>query len=420
VHTSPELNDTELDIYHQYLQSDHDFLVWCEVLTLSETQVGVAELLDGQVNFARGDDGPNRTCSLTLSDPEGALNYGVAYTEDDKGVLWVNRLMRIKHAVTVPGLNYRTITATVFIGVPTSVAQKGAELSFELGDKSLLADHGVRARTYKKGANVSKTLVSLLSDLTGERKFRVPPTKKKLSRSYAVGMGEDATTPWDMFKRIAGVEMGWRAYYSCDGFATCEPTSKAKPAVVVKSFLALPDSSTSFTDFSNYAKTTSTRKPKNTQKDKNDNKKKKKPEVDITVIYESVATLSPKHRLSEQSLARNGVPRTLPIVLVDNDLKTMKEVTARSKQQLKAQANLDAENAYEIIPFFHMDAGDYFSLPLGVGKVTFDRASIPLGVNGNMTLGQTKWVSAPVTSIRTRNKTTVHRKRKKGGKKHGH
>src|SRR5262245_65609678 len=110
--------------------------------------------------------------------------------------------MRIKHAVTVPGLNYRTITATVFIGVPTSVAQKGAELSFELGDKSLLADHGVRARTYKKGANVSKTLVSLLSDLTGERKFRVPPNKKKLSRSYAVGMGKAATTQWEMIKWI--------------------------------------------------------------------------------------------------------------------------------------------------------------------------------------------------------------------------
>ncbi len=419
MHTVPQLTNNQYNIYHDYLQSDHDYLVWVEVLTMNENQVGVVELLDGQVNLQSGNDGPDRTCSLTLSDPEGALNYGVAYAEDDKGVLWVNRLLRARHVVTVPKLGYLKVMATPFIGVPTSVAHKGAELSFECGDKSLLADHGVRPRTYKKGMNVRNALISLLRDLTGEQRFRIPTTRKKLSKHYTVGMGEDSVTPWQMFKRIAGTEMGWRAYYSSDGFATCEPTGSVKPIVAIHSLMALPDSATSFTDFSNYAKTTSHRKPKNKKKDKDDDKKKSKP-PDITVIYESVAALQPAHRLSEQSLARNGVPRTLPVVATDDDLKTMKQVTQRSKQVLQSQANLDSESSYEIIPFFHLDKADRFALPKGIGNVTFVNCSIPLGTNGNMTLGQNRWVSRPVKALRVRSKTTVVRKRKKGGKKHGH
>jgi hypothetical protein len=414
MHTEPMLTKDQYTVYHEYIQSDHDFLVWVEVLTLMEKQVGIVEFMDGQVNFSPGDEGPDRTASLIVSDPEGALNYNVAYAEDDQGVLWVNRLLRAKHAVTVPDLGYLTVVSTPFIGVPTSIANKGGELSFECGDKSLLADHGVRPRTYKKGANVRNVLISILRDLTGEFKFRIPTTNKRLSRTYTVGMGDDATTPWNMFKRIAGSEMGWRSYYSCDGFATCEPTSTVKPIVQVNSLLTLPQSSTSFTDFSNYAKTTSHRKPKN-RKGKQDDKRV----AATTITYESVATLKPGHRLSEQSLERNKVPRTLPIVISDDDLKTMRDVSRRSQQELETQSRLGSEQAFEIVPFHHMDTADRFGLPLGIGNVTFAACSIPLGTNGNMTLGQNKWVSTSVGTIRTRNKTTVKRKKQKGGKKHG-
>jgi hypothetical protein len=406
------LTKDQYTVYHNFIQRDHDFLVWVEVLTLMEKQVGIVEFMDGQVNFNSGEEGPDRTASLIVSDPEGALNYNVAYAEDDQGVLWVNRLLRAKHAVTVPELGYMTVVSTPFIGVPTSIGNKGGELAFECGDKSLLADHGVRPRTYKKGQNVRSVLVSILRDLTGEFKFRIPTTNKRLSRTYVVGMGDDKITPWNMFKHIAGREMGWRSYYSCDGFATCEPTSTVKPIVQINSLLTLPQSTTPLTDFSNYAKTTSSRKPKNT--------KKGGQKSSITSItYESVATLTPGHRLSEQSLERDKVPRTMPIVISDDDLKTMKDVSKRSQQELKTQSTLGSEQAFEIVPFHHLDTADRFGLPLGIGNVTFENCSIPLGASGNMTLGSNKWVSAPVTSSRTRNKTTVKRKKQKGGKKHG-
>lgn len=417
MHQTPQLTPAQAVVYHDHLQTDHDFRVWCEVLTMEEEFVTEADMLDGQVNFTRGQDGPERTASITLSDPDNALAFGTQYAADDTGTLWVNRLLRAQHAVYVPRLGFE-VQATAFIGVPTSVGRSGAELNLELGDKSLLADHGVRHRTYKKGSNVRSVLVSILRDLTGERHFRIPTTRKKLSQKYTVGMGDDAVTPWDMFKRIAGKEMGWRAFYSNDGYATCEPTSAVHPLVTVHSLLELPNASTSFDDFINYAKVTSHRKPKQRKKDKDDDKKKPKPREVTQIIFEGVAVLPNSNRLSEQSLARNGVPRTLPLVVTDDDLKTQKEVTARARSELQGGSGLDSQQSYETIPFFDLEPGDRLALPQNVGVIPFTECSIPLGVGGNMTIGAHKWVSRPVKVRRVRSKKTVIRKRAKGGSKH--
>src|SRR5204863_5834425 len=117
--------------------------------------------LDGQVNYSTGEDGPERTASLVLSDPEGALSFGTSFAEDPSGTLWVNRLLRVKHQVTIPATGpyaaaAGTWTTVCMVGVPTAVARKGGEINLELGDKSLLADHGVRPRTYKRRTNVRK------------------------------------------------------------------------------------------------------------------------------------------------------------------------------------------------------------------------------------------------------------------------
>jgi len=395
--------------YHEYLQSDHDFRVWVDVLTIEQKYVGTLDLLDGQMNYANGNDGPTRTGSVTLSDPEGALNFGSDYLRDPKGILWVNRLLQVWHEVTVPG--YGDFTTSCIVGLPTSVARSGAEVSLEMGDKSLLADHGVRSRTYKRGAQVDHVLRSLLADLTGEKHMRIPSTKKTLSRTYAVGMGEDSLTPWDAFKRIADQEMNWRAYYDGLGFAVAEPTSSAKNPPKIHSLLALPAAATSFTDFSNYARVTSHRTPVNKAKTKKD-------ESLVTTIYDCIVVLPKDNELSEQSLNRNGVPRTLPLVSVNDDLKTLKDTLTAATNELKHNSGLDAQKTYEIIPMFHLDPFDYVDLPEGVGSVAlYAGASVPFGTNGNMALGAHKWVSRPSRVRKIRAKKTLKRHKKKGGKK---
>lgn len=420
--TYPELDPkTELPLYHERLQSDHDYRVWVDVLTLDEKLVRSVDLLDGQINVDRAADGPTRTGSLVLSDPEGALSFGTRYADDSSGVLWVNRLIRVNHSIVVPALQGRTIRAVCGVGVPTAVSRKGGELGIEWGDKSLLADHGVRPKTYKRGQNVREVLIHLLGDLCGETKFRIPPTKRTLSRPYSVGMGDDILTPWDAFVRIAKKEANWRAFYSCDGFATCEPASGSS-TVKVRDLLALPDASTSFTEFVNYVKVTSTRKTVDKQGTKNT-----KDDVNVTTRYESVAVLPKAHDLSEQSLGRHIVrggntilvPRTLPLVVTDDDLKNAKEVKERARLDLLGSSGVDSEQSFEVVPLFHLDVYDRLDLPLGVGDVPFDQASIPLGTGGNMTLGSIKWVSSPVKVKRTRDRKTVRRKRSKGGKDKG-
>ena len=404
-----------LAAYHDYLQSDHDFRVWTDVLTINQNYVGTLEMLDGQMNYSNGNEGPHRTGSVLLSDPENALNFTSDYMRDEKGILWVNRLIQVWHEVTVP--TYGKFTTSCIVGLPTSVARSGADVSLELGDKSLLADHGVRPRTYKKGQRVDLVLKSILADCTGEKFMKIPKTKKTLSRAYNVGMGEDGLTPWQAFKRIASQEMNWRAYYDGLGWAIAEPDAGTKNPIKVKSLLALPSASTAFNDFSNYARVTSHRTPENKKKTK------KVDESAFTHIYDSIVTLPPSNELSQESLARKNaanvsVPRTLPIVVVNDDLKTLKATLDQATKELKNDSGLEAAKVYEIIPFFHLEPYEYLDLPEGVGNVRLaEGASVPYGTGGNMTVGAHQWVSKASNVKKIRSKHTKVRNKKKGGKK---
>jgi len=405
-----------LAAYHHYLQHDHDYRVWVDVLTINQEYVDTLDLLDGQMNYSDGRDGPHRTGSVILSDPEGALNFGTDYLRDPSGILWINRLIQVWHKVSVP--SHGDFLTSCIVGLPTSVARSGAEVSLEMGDKSLLADHGVRPRTYKKGQRVDLVLKSILQDCTGEKFMKIPRTQKTLSRVYSVGMGEDSLTPWQAFKRIAAQEMNWRAYYDGLGWAIAEDNSGAKNPVVVESMLALPSASTSFTDFSNYVQVTSHRTPVNKRGTERD-------ESLVTYIYDSIVALPKDNDLSEQSLARTNaanppvtVPRTMPLVVVNDDNKTLKGTLDQATTELKSDSGLDATKTFEIIPFFHLEPFEYLNLPEGVGNVRLaDGASVPYGAGGNMTIGTHKWVSRPSKVKQIRSKTTKHRRRRRGGRR---
>lgn len=399
--------------YHDHLQTSHDFKVWAEVLTMEEVPVAQVDILDGQINFDRQASNPQRTASLVLSDPEGALQYGNRFTRDGENVLWVNRLVRIMHRVDVPGLG--EIVTTAMVGSPTSAQRSGGEISLELADKQILVDHGVRPRTFRKGMRADNAIRQILREIGGERNLRIPQPRRKvkLSKPYTVGMGDDSLTPWQCARKIAREELNWVLFYSSDGYATGEPIGARRRGVEVHHLLALPSSGTSFTEFSNYAKATSTRKIVN-------KKKKNGKKTERTVRFNSVATLPAKHDLSEQSLARHGARRTLPIVVTDDNMKTQRRVNRRARQELEAASGIQVDRSYEIVPFFHLDMRDYLDLPMGIGRVPFDNASIPLGTGGNMTLGLQRWVSRPVTVKRVRSSKRVLRTPKgKGGKKNG-
>lgn len=400
------LTKPERRAYRRHLQSDHDFEVYAEVLTLEERPVSHSRitLLDGQVNL-HDDDGPDRTCTLTLSDPEHALQFGSRVASDETGTVWVNRLIRVTHAVVVPGLG--RIESVPFIGVPTSVARSGGELGVELSDKSLLADHGTKEKTYRKDTNAAAAIRDIMQN-TGEERMHIPAHPHKLKKPYTVGMKDEKTTPWMVAQRIAARELDWRLEYEANGFLRAEKAHANRDHIKVEDVLALPDTQADFTEFGNYVKVTSKRQRKKSN---------------ITDIRTGIATLPAAHELSAQSLARNGQPRWLPLVIEDDDLKSKKQVDDRAISELRDVSGLDYTKSYGIIPLFHLDNRDRLVLPYDIGPVPFDVGSIPLGVTDHMVVGDTAWVSRPVV-IRRRRVVNRHRvikpkKKKKGDRDNG-
>lgn len=374
----------DLAAYNRFVQGDHDFEVWVDVCSLEERPLYQVPLLDGQVNL-NDDDGPDRTCSLTISDPGHALSFGQKFAFDDRAVVWVNRLLKVRHRVWVPTLQVpRFVTATPFVGVPTSAARNGAELGLELSDKSLLATHGVREKTYKKGARASDVLVDILRD-AGERHYRIPKSDKRLKRAYTVGMKDPSIWSWPQARRIARKELNWRLEVKSDGWIVAEHLHAHRARYEVESLYDLPQGQTDFTEFGNYVRVTSRRTRKK-----------------ITETWQGIAQLPAHHDLSASSLARNGSPRFLPLILEDDSLKSKKQVDDRVVQELKSVSDIRYDQSYAIVPPFHLDNHDHLAMPDDVGTVPWDEGSLPLGTGGEATVGAHRWVSKPVTVRRRR------------------
>lgn len=404
------LTQAQRAAYHEHLQSDHDFLVWADILTMEEKPVGEAPLLDGQVNIDTtvGSD-PHRTATLTLSDPEQVLSFGTRLAEDPDGVLWVNRLVRVQHYVEVPGVG--PVTSVPFLGTPTSAGRNGAEVGLELADKSRLAHHGVGERTFAKGTSARAAIYFCLYNLTGEWRIALPASTKKLSRAYSVGMAEDAYTPWSLARLIAWNELRWNLEYTADGVARALPSTATMGEITMDHVTALPAQQTAFTDFKNYARVTSKRQAV---------KKTTAATVTTTSVYTGVARLPASNRLSAEGLARHGVGRLLPLAIQDDALKNATAVSTRAASELRAVDAVDAEQSYAVIPVFHLDNRDIIRMPYGIGAVALTVGSIPLMTGGDMSVGQKKWVSAPLTvraTVRTRRSVKRVVKKKKAAPK---
>lgn len=357
-----------MDAYHAHIQETHDFWVWADVLTLEEGQVNRVPLIDGQVNLNREDTGPRRTATITLSDPDNALTFGSPLVQDEDGVLWVNRLVRVQHKVILP--DYGDVISTPFIGLPTSVARKGGDLSMELGDKSLLMDHGVKPKTYSKGANAAATVEDIIRNQTGERNYSIPSDPKKLSGPYTIGPAEDAT-PWVIAQKIASDELGMRLELQADGKVVMEKKDADRDKVSVDHVLELPDVQADLA-FINYAKVVGKKKAS------------------------QVRELPSSDSLSGKSLGRNGAPFYRALIVEDDKLKGS-AIGNRAQKELDAGSRINIADTYATIPFHHLDNKDLLLLPHGIGQVAFEEGSIPLGAGGNMTVGAKVWVSKPVT-----------------------
>lgn len=366
--------------YRERLFSSHDFRMVVDVMTLEEKPFGTLRFLDGQVDLVKNAD-IRRTAALTVSDPGGALDFTGA-SGWSSGTVWADRIVRVRHIITVPGIG--TVTAIPFVGVPSTISRSGAEVDLELQDKTALALNGCPPMQVVKGANAVDAITNILSQRTGERKFRVPRSTRRLSKDYAVGW-DDSTSPWKVCQQIARHELGMVLTYSCDGYVLLRKLPKHPSFTATGAVTATAVSSVDFTTLKNWVRVDG----KQTSKTKGS--------VTTTSQPKAIAQLKPDDRLSAQSLSRHGVPIYRPVIVSASGATTTEAVRERADETLAANDRLKRDSSFSCVPFFDADADDIvaFTAPGVDPHVRLGDCSIPLGVSGDMTIGMHAPVSKP-------------------------
>jgi hypothetical protein len=386
--------------YHERVTSSHDYDVTVEVLTMNETPVAPARLVDGQINIQRDAD-VRRTATLTLLDPDRSLEL-----DSDSpltGALFADRMVRIRHYVDVPG--FGTVVTTPFVGPITKLNRNGATIDIECQDKSGLAILGCPPYTVAKGALAVDAIRNIMAARTGETRFRLPTgSRVRTRRAYSVGWPDEAS-PWAVCTQIAYAS-GLQLFYSCDGYLTLRP----RPTGHVFEFgdVNLTSPVAGDNDFSgvvNYGRATA---------------------GDKIVKY---AIAPADHPLSPGRLGRNGVPRYLPSLAELDEPNKPDQPGGKHRKASKAQLKKFAHEmekyraevtsatalaqrtanallsaglptntnlTWSAVPVFHLDVDDPIRLTTEGGSIDlpFAEASIPL-VSGDMSGGLLRRISRP-------------------------
>lgn len=360
--------------YLQRLFSSHDFAVEAEILDLDERPLGDAVLLDGEVQIIEDSgDGVRRTASVTLSDPAGALDFSTSAAWSGTS-LWANRLLRLTHVLEVGGEDVRCV---FFLGVPTSLSRDGAEVDVSLSDKAALANRGAPPLTVAAGKNAVEAIRQIMAERTGEFRFRFPTSTRRLSQDYAVGL-EDEVSPMAVAREIARRELGMQLLYAADGALLLRPMPAA-PSLTVPGVTAPLQSSVDFSAMRNWVQVTG-----KTADMVN------KYGTTVRTMPRAVAQVDGDVLGSPESLKRRGVLRYLPLVIADDALTTVTQVKDRAEAELRAADRAESAQQFQIIPFFHGDADDLVRIGTDGANPTvrMNRATIPAGVGGDMTLGR--------------------------------
>jgi hypothetical protein len=380
---------TEEAAYLARLFSSHDFAISLDLVKLDHTPIrslldqttNQPLTLDGQINLQR-DSAVRRTATFTFDDPEHSLHLDA--DSPWEGAIFADRMIRVRHTVTVPGIG--KVTATPFIGPITKVSRDGDTVSVECQDKACLALTGGPPVKVGKGSNAVDAIRKVMAQATGETKFRLPSgLKRNLHKSYATGWHDDAT-PWVVCSRIAA-QLDRQLFYSCDGYLTLRALPKLASLTATGLVVTSPvtvdwDAS----EVRNMVRVTGTLAPKKKKTTKADAKPQlERPPTKLS----AVAVAAPNHPLSPSKLGRNGVPRYLPVVIEGAVYKSLAQARQLASSTLTLGLGLTTGVAFDMVPVFHLDSGDLITVKTAAGtlSVRLEEGSIPISVSGDMSVG---------------------------------
>jgi hypothetical protein len=382
----------------------HDFAISVDIMKLDHTAIRSVtdQFIDGQVNLASGQP-VERTATFTFYDPDRSMH--IDPDTPWESATFADRMIRVQHTVNVPGLG--RIVATPFVGPVTKVSRDGDTIDVECQDKASLAITGTSPLKCKKGMDAVAAIRHVMQDGAGENKFRLPNgLKRNLHKTFNVGWTSDAA-PWVVAQRIAA-EINHQLLYSCDGYLTLRPLPQKVAALSVSGTAVTTSPQTDFdaSSISNIVRVTGKLAPPRAKKAKPG----AKPQLETPpTTISAVAVAAPTHPLSPSRLGRNGVSRYLPTIIDGSTYKSLSQARALATTTLQHDLPLTVGVTLDMVPVFHLDVGDLINVQTPVGRVVvrFIEGSIPLGISGDMSIGQTRRVSEG-RGLRTSGHTTHH------------
>lgn len=370
-------------------------------------------VVEGQVNMATDAEGPTRSMTLSLFDPNQELRLDSDSV--GQGALFADRMLRAYYGVQVSPLGLGWVMVPVFTGPIVKVSRDDALLNVECQGKEALALNPVwKVMSIEKGVKKTDAIKRVLRERTGEKNFDIPDLDPELARAASlapqepkpktVGKGKHRhevqfkglydQTPWGLARQIAQ-SMSRQLYY--DGRGRCRLRKLPGDALFTfdeSLILTVPKVGFDMTALKNAVKVTG----KTLHEGKETNKKGKPAANQVpTHIISGKAVLNADHPLSPAKLGRNGVPRYIPEFVTNDAIRSDQEATQRAKQILDDRVAEVVDVEFDTLPVPHLEEMDKVAVRFEdmhfVGRLR--SFSLPLTNGGVMSVGYHKRVRKP-------------------------
>lgn len=357
--------------YMTLLTTNHAINMVVQMLTLNHTYVAdhSARLLTGQVTIDNDAD-TTRALTMDLMDPLHQLKLDPDAPDD--GSLFFTKMFKVSYGVLSPDRK-RAYYIPVFCGPISEVSRTDATVTVTcLGKESMLTQNLWNSKTYKKGALKTNVIIDLLRNIGGETKYDIPARSDRLTKDWTVTKEMSA---WASAKSLAR-GMGFQLFY--DGRGVCrmrvQPGSSVYTFSDMGSLLTAPQPKYSIADAVNAVEVIGG-VPKGAK----------------THVYYRVGAPA-YHPMSRWKLARNGIPRDIPITISDDNLKTVAQCAARAKAELSAALVEAVDVSFDALPIPHLEEGDFCTVKNDnwTSPFRYNKATIPLVASSSSSVGYLK------------------------------
>lgn len=354
-------------------------------------------LVDGQVTVATDADGPTRSLSVTLYDPERRLRLDS--DAPTAGSLFADRMLRVTYGVLVPGIGW--VDVPVFTGVIMVVSRDDVVLNVECHGKEALALQPVW-KTYhvEKGVRKTDAIRRIMRECAGESRFDLPdkPTRLGSAASLTSVAPEkrrkfNADTPWGLCRKIAQ-SMDMHLFYDGQGVLRLRKLPGSPLFTFGEDIItSAPQLRFDMTEMRNAVRVTG--------KTLHEGKEQKGPqqpthEVNGSAVAPSEHPLSPR-RLGRKIADGSIVPRYIPEFVTNDAVRSDQEADRLAKRILDDRLAQQVDISFDSLPVPHLEEMDlirvaYEDMRLNVRLKQF---SLPLTHAGTMSVGSNKRVTKP-------------------------